>query len=243
MDWVPVVTASIGAIAALMTAFGARRAAKAELTQNEAAVDRLQAARAAERAVHIGELLADGLGVAPTIGEGAGETPAQLPAAPVQAQAQVHPEQRFVENLERRSETRFQIQSAHYSGALRQSTVYFYFSVGVGFLGFILIFTGAALAIAKFLEVGTLSGVAGLLAEAGSALIFNQSSKAKADAQANLTAIAQAAERDENRQMAYIYASKVEDAALRDSTNAELARQYLSLLADTGADLSASGDS
>ncbi len=71
------------------------------------------------------------------------------------------------------------------------------------------------------------------MAEGAAALIFNQSNRAKADAQSNLTAIAEAGERDQNRQMALMHASKVEDPELRDSTNADLARQYLFLL-DSG---------
>lgn len=140
---------------------------------------------------------------------------------------------RLLDAFERRSDERFAIQRAHYNNALRQSSIYFAFSVIVGGVGFALLITGAGLALAEVVEVGTLTALGGVLAEGAAALIFNQSGKAKADAQKNLTAIEDAEERDENRQMALIYAWQIEDPVLRDSTNAEMAQKYLSLLERT----------
>ncbi|WP_157746209.1 TRADD-N-associated membrane domain-containing protein [Mycobacterium marseillense] len=218
LDWVPIVTAAIGGLAAVLTSAGARRAAKSALSQDSAAVEKLIAARGVERSAYIAE---------------AAEVRAIGSGAPAQNVHEARPEQRLLDALEKRSEARFQIQSAHYANALKQSTTYFYLSAAVGLLGFVLIITGTALALGKAVEIGTATGVAGLLGEAASALVFTQSNRAKSDAQNNLTAIAHAAERDENRQMALIYASKVEDRELRDATNAELARQYLALLNGT----------
>ena len=124
-----------------------------------------------------------------------------------------------------RTAARFEIQQTHYANALRQSTTYFYFSVGVGLVGFALLATGVGIAISDRLQVGTVTALGGVLAEAAAALVFNQANRAKSDAQANLAAIALAAERDENNLMAYIYASRIQDLAMRDATHAALARE------------------
>jgi hypothetical protein len=124
-----------------------------------------------------------------------------------------------------RTAARFEIQQTHYANALRQSTTYFYFSLGVGLVGFALLATGVGIAMADRLEVGTVTALGGVLAEAAAALVFNQANRAKSDAQANLAAIALAAERDENNLMAYIYASRIQDLAMRDATHAALARE------------------
>jgi hypothetical protein len=208
MDWIPLVASLSAGFAALLTGILARRATRRELDKNRAEVHQMTAAQ------QVGTMMgAVSTGVPP---------------------GAVRPEQQLLEALEKRSEARFKIQSAHYSNALSQSTIYFFLSIAVGVVGFILIVTGVGLAMAKILEVATLTGLGGLLAEGAAALIFNQSNRAKSDAQANLAAIAQAAERDDNRKMALILASKVEDASLRDITNADLARLYLSLLGTSG---------
>jgi hypothetical protein len=124
-----------------------------------------------------------------------------------------------------RTAARFEIQQTHYANALRQSTTYFYFSLGVGLVGFALLATGVGIAMADRLDVGTVTALGGVLAEAAAALVFNQANRAKSDAQANLAAIALAAERDENNLMAYIYASRIQDLAMRDATHAALARE------------------
>ncbi|OBY30894.1 hypothetical protein ACT18_14945 [Mycolicibacter kumamotonensis] len=148
-------------------------------------------------------------------------------ARPLHRLAQAPVEERILASMERRSEARFQIQSEHWASALRQSTSYFYLSMFVGILGFILIVTGVGLAFGGLAQVGTVTGVAGLLTDGAAGLIFNQANKAKSDAQSNLAAIALAQERDENRQMALIYSSRITDPQLRDSTNVELARKSL----------------
>src|SRR6478609_9675489 len=118
------------------------------------------------------------------------------------------PDQSLMRGVAERTAARFEIQQTHYANALRQSTTYFYFSLGVGLVGF---------AMADRLEVGTVTAIGGVLAEAAAALVFNQANRAKSDAQANLAAIARAAERDENNLMAYIYASRIQDLAMRDA--------------------------
>lgn len=135
------------------------------------------------------------------------------------------PDQGLMQGVAERTAARFEIQQTHYANALRQSTTYFYFSLGVGLVGFALLATGVAIAMADRLEVGTVTALGGVLAEAAAALVFNQANRAKSDAQANLAAIALAAERDENNLMAYIYASRIQDAATRDATHAALARE------------------
>ena len=135
------------------------------------------------------------------------------------------PDQRLMQGVADRTAARFEIQQTHYANALRQSTTYFYFSLGVGLVGFALLATGVGIAMADRLEVGTVTALGGVLAEAAAALVFNQANRAKSDAQANLAAIALAAERDENNLMAYIYASRIQDVATRDATHAALARE------------------
>jgi hypothetical protein len=81
------------------------------------------------------------------------------------------------------------------------------------------------IAMAELLGVGAVTALGGVLAEAAAAMVFNQANRAKSDAQANLAAIARAAERDENNLMAYIYASRIQDVSMRDATNAALARE------------------
>jgi hypothetical protein len=135
------------------------------------------------------------------------------------------PDQRLMQGVADRTAARFEIQQTHYANALRQSTTYFYFSLGVGLVGFALLATGVGIAMADRIEVGTVTALGGVLAEAAAALVFNQANRAKSDAQANLAAIALAAERDENNLMAYIYASRIQDAATRDATHAALARE------------------
>ena len=135
------------------------------------------------------------------------------------------PDQRLMRGIAERTAARFEIQQTHYANALRQSTTYFYFSLGVGLVGFTLLTVGVGIAMADRLEVGTVTALGGVLAEAAAALVFNQANRAKSDAQANLAAIALAAERDENNLMAYIYASRIQDLAMRDATHAALARE------------------
>jgi hypothetical protein len=135
------------------------------------------------------------------------------------------PDQRLMQGVAERTAARFEIQQTHYANALRQSTTYFYFSLGVGVVGFALLATGVGIAMADRLEVGTVTALGGVLAEAAAALVFNQANRAKSDAQANLAAIALAAERDENNLMAYIYASRIQDVTTRDATHAALARE------------------
>jgi hypothetical protein len=135
------------------------------------------------------------------------------------------PDQGLMQGIAERTAARFEIQQTHYANALRQSTTYFYFSLGVGLVGFALLATGVGIAMADRLEVGTVTALGGVLAEAAAALVFNQANRAKSDAQANLAAIALAAERDENNLMAYIYASRIQDVATRDATHAALARE------------------
>ena len=135
------------------------------------------------------------------------------------------PDQRLMHGVADRTAARFEIQQTHYANALRQSTTYFYFSLGVGVVGFALLATGVGIAMADRLEVGTVTALGGVLAEAAAALVFSQANRAKSDAQANLAAIALAAERDENNLMAYIYASRIQDVATRDATHAALARE------------------
>ena len=135
------------------------------------------------------------------------------------------PDQSLMQGVAERTAARFEIQQTHYANALRQSTTYFYFSLGVGVVGFALLAAGVGIAMADRLEVGTVTAMGGVLAEAAAALVFNQANRAKSDAQANLAAIALAAERDENNLMAYIYASRIQDLAMRDATHAALARE------------------
>jgi hypothetical protein len=137
------------------------------------------------------------------------------------------PEERILTSMEKRSEARFQIQTEHYANALRQSTSYFYLSMFVGIIGFILLLVGVGLGLGGLVEIGTVTGAGGILVEGAAGLIFNQANKAKSDAQTNLAAIALAQERDENRQMALIYSSRIADPQLRDTTNVELARKSL----------------
>jgi len=134
-------------------------------------------------------------------------------------------DQRLMQGVADRTAARFEIQQTHYANALRQSTTYFYFSLGVGVVGFALLATGVGIAMADRLEVGTVTALGGVLAEAAAALVFSQANRAKSDAPANLAAIALAAERDENNLMAYIYASRIQDVATRDATHAALARE------------------
>jgi hypothetical protein len=96
--------------------------------------------------------------------------------------------------------------------------------VGVGILGFVALLVGLAVGLAGHVAVGTVTGLGGLLIDGAAALIFKQANRAKSDAQTNLSAITQAAERDENRQMALIYASRVDRDYERNAVNRELAQ-------------------
>lgn len=238
MDWAIILSTAGALLAGLLTVFATRRAARRELYKNKKAVDLLAESRASEHAAAVAgameamdeAMAATKNGSRPSVEHGTGTRVEDEGPPRVVREAIRGSLQRLVEALAKRSEERFKIQKEHYNNALRQSTIYFYLSIAVGTLGFILMVTGAALAMAKLVEVAVLTGIGALLAEAAAALIFTQSNRAKSDAQANLTAIGQAAERDENRQMVLIYSWQVKDPALRDSMNAELARQYLALL-------------
>jgi hypothetical protein len=135
------------------------------------------------------------------------------------------PDQSLMRGVAERTAARFEIQQTHYANALRQSTTYFYFSLGVGVVGFALLAAGVGIAMADLLGLGAVTALGGVLAEAAAAMVFSQANRAKSDAQANLAAIARAAERDENNLMAYIYAARIQDVSMRDATNAALARE------------------
>jgi hypothetical protein len=145
--------------------------------------------------------------------------------SPTEAATGETPDQHLMRGVAERTAARFEIQQTHYANALRQSTTYFYFSLGVGLVGFTLLAAGVGIAMAELLGVGAVTALGGVLAEAAAAMVFNQANRAKSDAQANLAAIARAAERDENNLMAYIYASRIQDVSMRDATNAALARE------------------
>lgn len=159
-------------------------------------------------------------------------------------------EKRLLDAVAGRAAARFQIQEAHYSNALRQSTTYFYASVMVGLVGFVLLMTGVGLAFSELIGVGTVTGIGGLLTDAAAALVFSQANRAKKDAQDNLFSIAQTAEKYENYIMAFVYASGIEDTSVRDATNALIARSLVtgavglaSTLTNDGPPSQASGES
>ncbi len=145
--------------------------------------------------------------------------------SPAEAATDETTDQSLMRGVAERTAARFEIQQTHYANALRQSTTYFYFSLAVGLVGFALLAVGVGFAMAHLLEVGAVTALGGVLAEAAAALVFNQANRAKSDAQANLAAIALAAERDENNLMAYIYASRIQEVSMRDATHAALARK------------------
>jgi hypothetical protein len=141
------------------------------------------------------------------------------------------PEVRLLAAMEARATARFEVQQRHYADARRQSTTFFYLSVGVGIVGFVALLVGLAVGLAGHAALGTVTGLGGLLINGTAALVLSQANRAKSDAQANLSAITQAAERDENRQMALIYASRVGEVYNeRNAVNGDLAR--LSLVAN-----------
>ena len=67
------------------------------------------------------------------------------------------PDQSLMRGVADRTAARFEIQQTHYANALRQSTTYFYFSLGVGLVGFALLAVGVGIAMADRLEVGTVT--------------------------------------------------------------------------------------
>jgi hypothetical protein len=139
------------------------------------------------------------------------------------------PEQRLLEAMERRAARRSEIQFQHYAEALRQSGIYFNISAVVGLVGFVLLIVGVALAFASLVEPGVITGVGGVLAEGAAALIFRQAAASKKDSQNNLVEMSQTGEREDNRQMALIYVSRIEDQNLRDQTVSGLARHSMAL--------------
>ncbi|MBB3753799.1 hypothetical protein FHT44_006321 [Mycolicibacterium sp. BK634] len=125
-----------------------------------------------------------------------------------------------------RTAARFELQKEHYANALRQSSLYFAYSLAASFSGFALLLTGVGLALANKVDVGVVTGVGGGISEAAAALVFSQANRAKSDAQANLAALIAATETDEKRQMAYLFAAQITDACTRDATFGELARGF-----------------
>ena len=125
--------------------------------------------------------------------------------------------------LERRAERRFELQMSHYGDAKRQYNAYFYASLIVGVLGFVVIMLGGIAVIAGVADYGALTAVGGLVIEAGAAFVFKQSSKAADQAQSNLREISATAEESDRREMAKAYAERIEDVPLRNEVFAKLA--------------------
>ncbi|RZK75282.1 MAG: hypothetical protein EOP28_00340 [Rhodococcus sp. (in: high G+C Gram-positive bacteria)] len=137
----------------------------------------------------------------------------------------VSPDDSLVRSLERRSERRFELLTNHYADALRQSTTYFYLSLVVGIVGFVTILLGGIAVMAGVGDYAAIAAAAGLLIEAAAGLIFKQAHNAKLHAQENLTAIAASSEDADNRAMALVYSSRVQDPAMQDKLYSELAIQ------------------
>lgn len=207
-----IATASVGASVAALGALFAKRRSRELEAQNERQIDELYGVIAQREAADI-----DVAELESRRNESIGGDVAGASDDPI-----------LVE-MARRSALRSKIQAKHYADALRQSTVYFYISAVVAVVGFLLVVLGASLAFASLGSAGALTGLAGLVTDGAAALVFKQAANSKADSQRNLTEISEAAERDDNRQMARIYSSRIGDPGLRDATLAELARQSLSL--------------
>jgi hypothetical protein len=136
-------------------------------------------------------------------------------------------EDRLLEGVSARVATRFKVLQIHYQRALEQSTTYFYASLIAGLVGFALLLAGAVLALADMTPTGTVTGLGGAIATAAAALIFGQANCAKADAQSNLAAIALSIEEDQKYLLALLCVARIEDATVRDATNAALARELI----------------
>lgn len=136
-------------------------------------------------------------------------------------------EQQLLAGVTARVAARFKVQQIHYERALQQSTTYFYSSLVVGFIGFALLAAGVALALAGMTSAGTVTALGGVVANAASAMVFTQANRAKQDAQSNLVAIARSTEHDEANLLAFLCMSRIYDQAVRDTTNAALARKLI----------------
>ncbi len=141
----------------------------------------------------------------------------------------------FWDALAERVDDRYEVQCVHFGSALRQSTTYFYFSMGVATIGFALLSAGIGLALVGSIPVGTVSIIGGVLADVAATLVFRQANRAKSDAQANLSDIARAIEQDEKYLMAYKCLSQIQDSSVRDATHAIVARQLIGVLGHVGA--------
>jgi hypothetical protein len=133
----------------------------------------------------------------------------------------------FWSSLAERVDDRYRIECKHFAIALRQSTTYFYFSLGAAIVGFALVCAGVGLALVERVPVGTVTIIGGVLTDVAATLVFAQANRAKSDAQANLSAIAMAIEQDEKYLMAYMCVSQIHESSVRDATHAMLARQLV----------------
>jgi hypothetical protein len=139
-------------------------------------------------------------------------------------------EKQLLDNVSNRAAARFKIQIIHYENALVQSATYFWVSLACGILGFGLLVAGVGLAFDAKVPVATVTGAGGILTGAAAALLFKQADRAKTDAQANLSTISDATQRDENMLSASFYASLIKDrdgSSGRDLTYRRLAELSL----------------
>lgn len=125
--------------------------------------------------------------------------------------------------MERRAEQRFELQMGHYADAKRNRNGYFYASLITGVVGFVAIVMGGIAAVSGVVDYGSVAAAGGLLIEGGAAFVFKQASDAGKEAQSNLREITATAEESDKREMAKIYAERIEDPALRNEVFAQLA--------------------
>lgn len=130
--------------------------------------------------------------------------------------------------VERRAQRRFDLQMAHYGDAKRQYNAYFYASLIIGVLGFVVIMLGGIAVVAGVASYGALTAAGGLVIEAGAAFVFAQSNRAADQAQSNLREISATAEESDRRETARAYAEKIENVELRNEVFARLALQSAS---------------
>jgi TRADD-N domain-containing protein len=204
---------AIVAIAGVVAVVAARR----EQSRNEIQVTRMAEVLSEAAAAPVPPVEADPA-AAPSRRRGSAESPSGFDS---------RTEQQLLDGVAARVAARFKVQQMHYERALQQSTTYFYSSLVVGFIGFALLAAGVALALTGMASAGTVTALGGVVANAAGAMVFNQANRAKQDAQANLVAVARSTEIDEANLLAFVCTGRIADQAVRDTTNAALARKLI----------------
>jgi hypothetical protein len=210
---------ALAAVAAVIVGVAAFVAARHEQSRNKLQVTQMTAALADVASAPLLPMDSDTT-AAPSRRRGSTESLAPSELDP-------RSEQQLLAGVAARVAARFKVQQIHYERALQQSTTYFYSSLVVGFIGFVLLAAGVGVAFAGMTSAGTVTALGGVVANAAGAMVFNQANRAKQDAQANLVAIARSTEADQATLLAFLCMSRICDQAVRDTTNAALARKLI----------------